>query len=96
MQKTIDSLNKKVADLEKRVLALEKANEPPDFGDPKEDEITLAQAIELTKPINMISASFLQTRLSIGYTKASRILDQLEKLGLIGPEDGSKPRKVLK
>jgi S-DNA-T family DNA segregation ATPase FtsK/SpoIIIE len=41
------------------------------------------------------SASLLQRRLSIGYARAARILDQLEAAGVVGPADGSKPRDVL-
>jgi DNA segregation ATPase FtsK/SpoIIIE, S-DNA-T family len=41
------------------------------------------------------SASLLQRRLSIGYARAARILDQLEQAGIVGPQDGSKPREVL-
>lgn len=42
------------------------------------------------------SASLLQRRLSIGYARAARILDQLEAVGVVSPADGSKPREVLK
>lgn len=41
------------------------------------------------------SSSFLQRRLSIGYSRAARIIDQLHNAGIVGPGDGSKPRDVL-
>jgi len=41
------------------------------------------------------SASLLQRRLSIGYARAARIIDQLEATGVVGPAEGSKPREVL-
>jgi S-DNA-T family DNA segregation ATPase FtsK/SpoIIIE len=41
------------------------------------------------------STSLLQRKLSIGYGKAARIIDQLEEAGILGPPDGSKPREVL-
>ena len=41
------------------------------------------------------SASLLQRRLSIGYARAARLIDQLEAAGVVGPSDGSKPREVL-
>lgn len=41
------------------------------------------------------SASLLQRRLSIGYARAARIIDQLEAAGVVGPAEGSKPREVV-
>ncbi|MBU0998487.1 DNA translocase FtsK [Patescibacteria group bacterium] len=41
------------------------------------------------------SASLLQRRLSIGYARAARLIDQLEAAGIVGPQDGSKPREVI-
>ena len=42
------------------------------------------------------SSSTLQRRLRLGYGRAARILDMMQKEGIIGPPDGSKPREVLK
>ena len=41
------------------------------------------------------STSLLQRRLKIGYTRAARIVDQLEAAGVVGPPEGSKAREVL-
>lgn len=41
------------------------------------------------------SASLLQRRLKIGYARAARLLDYLEERGIVGPQDGSKPREIL-
>ncbi|MEN3044870.1 MAG: DNA translocase FtsK [Candidatus Hydrothermales bacterium] len=41
------------------------------------------------------SATLLQRKLNIGFPRAAKIIDQLEKLGIVGPSEGSKPRKVL-
>jgi S-DNA-T family DNA segregation ATPase FtsK/SpoIIIE len=52
------------------------------------------KAVELICQYDKASASLLQRRLSIGYARAARILDQLEAAGVVGPADGAKPREV--
>lgn len=52
-------------------------------------------ALRLICQHDKASASLLQRRLSVGYARAARILDQLEEAGIIGPGEGSKPRDVL-
>ena len=52
-------------------------------------------ALRLICQHDKASASLLQRRLSVGYARAARILDQLETAGIIGPGEGSKPRDVL-
>lgn len=61
-----------------------------DYDDPLYDEI-VKFAIETGK----ISASLLQRRFRLGYNRAARIVDLLEERGIIGPQNGSKPREVL-
>jgi S-DNA-T family DNA segregation ATPase FtsK/SpoIIIE len=41
------------------------------------------------------STSLIQRRLKLGYNRAGRIMDQMEKAGIVGPANGSKPREVL-
>ena len=53
------------------------------------------EAIRIVCQFNTASASFLQRKMSIGYAKAARILDQLEEMGIVGPGEGAKPRDVL-
>jgi S-DNA-T family DNA segregation ATPase FtsK/SpoIIIE len=54
------------------------------------------QALEIIMQQDKASASLLQRRLSIGYARAARILDQLEAEGYVGPAEGAKPRDVIK
>jgi len=54
------------------------------------------EALQLILQRGKASASLLQRRLSIGYARAARILDQLEEAGYVGPAEGSKPREVLR
>jgi len=58
------------------------------------DEL-FSNAVEVVCQYDRASASLLQRRLSIGYARAARIVDQLESAGVVGPKDGSKPRDVL-
>ena len=60
-----------------------------------EDEM-FSQALEIVTDMGRASTSVLQRRLSIGYGRAAKILDMMERRGFIGPSEGaSKPRKVL-
>lgn len=52
-------------------------------------------AVRIVCQYDRASASLLQRRLSIGYARAARIVDQLEAAGVVGPSEGSKPREVL-
>ena len=60
-----------------------------------ESDDAMFDAIKVAVDANMISTSLLQRKLSLGYSRAARIVDKLEKLGIVGPFEGSKPRKVL-
>jgi S-DNA-T family DNA segregation ATPase FtsK/SpoIIIE len=55
-----------------------------------------SEAVKIVCQYERASASLLQRRLSIGYARAARVIDQLEAAGVIAPSDGSsKPREVL-
>ena len=64
-------------------------------GGPDGKDPLLAESIRIVVQHNKASASLLQRRLSIGYSRAARILDKLEEVGAIGRGEGSKPRDVL-
>jgi len=52
------------------------------------------EAVRIACQYDRVSASLLQRRLSIGYSRAARIIDELESLKIIGGADGAKPREV--
>jgi len=65
---------------------------------PSQDEDVdefLEQAVDLVVNDGQASASYIQRKFKVGYARAARIIDQLEERGIIGPHEGSKPRKVL-
>jgi len=53
------------------------------------------QAVRVIMESNQASVSILQRRMRLGYTRAARIIDSMEQEGLVGPYEGSKPRKIL-
>jgi S-DNA-T family DNA segregation ATPase FtsK/SpoIIIE len=66
----------------------------PDEFDPDEDPL-LGDAIRLVAEMQTASTSMLQRRLRLGYTRAGRVIDMLERRGVISGYEGSKPRQVL-
>jgi S-DNA-T family DNA segregation ATPase FtsK/SpoIIIE len=71
----------------------EEGDDDLDF-DPDEDPL-LDKAIEIVVQTQTASVSLLQRRLRVGYTRAGRLIDMLERRGIISGYEGSKPRRVL-
>lgn len=61
----------------------------------KVDDDLFDSAVELVTEMNTASVSMLQRRFRIGYTRAARLIDEMEVRGIVGPYEGSKPREVL-
>ena len=86
-------------DIEKHAAEKEKGSKgvggsaPEEVGDDY-DEL-LPAAIEVVVDTGMASVSMLQRRLKLGYSRAARLVDQMEEKGVVGPFEGSKPRQVL-
>lgn len=81
-----------IADEIERNSVENSGDNPADLSD--KDSLFMA-AVEVVTEAGQASTSMLQRRLSVGYARAGRLIDQLEENGIIGPYEGSKPRAVL-
>jgi DNA segregation ATPase FtsK/SpoIIIE, S-DNA-T family len=61
----------------------------------EEDEALVEKCLEIIRQEKRASTSMLQRRLRLGYTRAARVVDILERRGILGPGDGAKPREIL-
>jgi len=77
------------------VTAMSKSGAPTVPGMSGDADDLFERAVEIVCQYDKASASLLQRKLSVGYARAARILDQLQEAGVVGPSDGSKPREVL-
>jgi S-DNA-T family DNA segregation ATPase FtsK/SpoIIIE len=80
--------------IEKHVLPGEEGD-GGDLSDFSKNGSLLEQAIRITVQHQKGSSSFLQRRLNIGFNKAAQLVEEMESLGVVGPQNGSKPREVL-
>ncbi len=62
---------------------------------PGECDELLTKAIDIIMELGQASTSMIQRKLSVGYARAGRIMDQMEERGIVGPSQGSKPRDIL-
>ena len=81
-------------DYDEEVTLSEQETLETDGFEGEQDEL-FDQALAIVTDMGRASTSVLQRRLSIGYGRAAKILDSMERQGFIGPAEGSKPRKVL-
>ena len=70
------------------------AGSAADAEDSDEDEL-LPAAVDVVLETGQASVSMLQRRLKLGYSRAARLVDQMEDRGIVGPFEGSKPRQLL-
>ena len=70
-------------------------NAAPDQNAADDVDELLPAAIDVVMETGQASVSMLQRRLKLGYSRAARIIDQIEERGIIGPFEGSKPRQIL-
>lgn len=63
--------------------------------DDNQYDVLIEEAMNIVTELNSASTTVIQRKLSVGYARAARIMDQLEQLGYISPAEGNKPRRVL-
>lgn len=63
--------------------------------DEKSEDPMLEEAIRCIMEVGQASTSLLQRRLRLGYARAGRLIDEMERMGIVGPHEGSKPRQIL-
>ncbi|MBR6407496.1 MAG: DNA translocase FtsK [Clostridia bacterium] len=90
-QQTAEYDESVMEEIEKQSLS--EPEQSMDFGEDA-DEL-LPQAVEIVLDVGEASATLLQRRLRLGYARAGRLVDAMEKMGIVGPHEGSKPRKLL-
>lgn len=78
-----------------RQAAVEKKQKTGLSEDGPDEDPMLKEAIKVVVENGMASTSLLQRKLKLGYARAARIVDEMEQRGVVGPYEGSKPRKVL-
>jgi S-DNA-T family DNA segregation ATPase FtsK/SpoIIIE len=74
-------------------VVVKSENRPDDF-DPDLDK-KYAEVLEFVKEIGQVSISMIQRKFRIGYNRAARLVERMEREGIIGPADGARPREVL-
>ncbi|WP_297871639.1 DNA translocase FtsK [uncultured Oscillibacter sp.] len=72
-----------------------KGGKAPAEPEPSEEDELLPAAVEVILETGQASVSMLQRRLKLGYSRAARLVDQMEERGYVGPFEGSKPRQLL-
>ena len=80
--------------IEKLVVIEKKKSHNSALGESERDEMFMS-AVECAVENGEISTSFLQRKLKLGYSRAARLIDEMENQGIVGPKEGSKPRKTL-
>ena len=102
LQKIVDhTVQQQIAQYDERFMNLSAASSQGNTGGERKDvheeydDPLYNDIVEFVITTGKASASLLQRRFKLGYNRAARIIDLLEERGIIGPQNGSKPREVL-
>lgn len=82
-------------EIEAKAVQDKKSSPFEDDGDAEQLDALFDKAVDVVLETGTASTSFLQRKLSVGYARGAKIIDQLQEKGIIGPANGSKPREIL-
>ncbi len=82
-------------EIEAKAVQDKKSSPFEDDGDGEQLDVLFDKAVDIVLESGTASTSFLQRKLSVGYARGAKIIDQLEDKGIIGPPNGSKGREIL-
>lgn len=82
-------------EIEAKAVQDKKSSPFEDDGDAEQLDVLFEKAVDIVLETGTASTSFLQRKLSVGYARGAKIIDQLEEKGIIGPANGSKGREIL-
>ncbi len=82
-------------EIEAKAVQDKKSSPFEDDGDGEQLDALFDKAVDVVLETGTASTSFLQRKLSVGYARGAKIMDQLQEKGIIGPANGSKPREIL-
>ncbi|BCO09992.1 hypothetical protein GF1_23680 [Desulfolithobacter dissulfuricans] len=83
------------AEYDESVLKVVEEEEPGQDGSPEEYDEKYDEAVAVVTETGQASISMVQRRLRVGYNRAARMIEMMEREGIVGPADGSRPREVL-
>lgn len=82
-------------EIEAKAVQDKKSSPFEDDGDAEQLDVLFDKAVDIVLETGTASTSFFQRKLSVGYARGAKIIDQLEEKGIIGPANGSKGREIL-
>ena len=94
ISETVEYIKQQESPLYQQSFLIEEVDEEKNLEKQKSDPL-MSEVVELIMQTGQASISLIQRRFRVGYTRAARLIDDLERIGIVGKYEGTKPRKVL-
>lgn len=96
-KESVSEYNEEIIEAVEQNMPAEKGERTAEASEPmgNGDDVLIEKAIDVVVEMGQASTSSLQRKLKLGYARAARIIDELENMGVVGPYEGAKPRKVI-